>query len=136
MVAETQFLFSAFFLPPESDFVDTTPASFSAEELGKSGFSPFLPTTRIPPQNHEVPEGVGLEGGWRGPGDKPLSGIGVLMPPPFAWSERFRGAHRHVLPSDQLLLATLQTSKSGFCEHLEALPRMLLAYVSVLPGNL
>lgn len=71
MVAETQFLFSAFFLPPESDFVDTTPASFSPEELGKSGFSPFLPTIRTPSQNHEVPEGVGLEGGWRGPGDKP-----------------------------------------------------------------
>lgn len=43
MVAETQFLFSAFLLPPESDFVDTAPASFSPEELGKSSFPPFSP---------------------------------------------------------------------------------------------
>lgn len=70
MVAETEVffvLFSAFLLPPESDFVDTAPASFSPEELGKSGLSSFLPATRVPPQNHEVPEGVGLEGGWRRP---------------------------------------------------------------------
>lgn len=34
-----QFLFSAFFLPPDSEFVEASPAPYSPEELGKS--SPF-----------------------------------------------------------------------------------------------
>lgn len=58
----------------------------------------------------------------------------AVKPPPLAGGS-VGMAHSHVLPPDQLLLATMQTFKSGFCKHLEPLPGMLLVYVSVLPGT-
>ena len=46
------FLFCAFLLSPDSEFVEASPAPYSPEELGKSALLPFL-LGGIPSENRE-----------------------------------------------------------------------------------